>query len=194
MKMQFKWIICCASLCFVTGTSVAQYGYGAPYPSSTDTNQVSKTEDTKEFFHAKDLVGLTAKDSRGEKLGKIHDIVVNPKNGESFAAIGIGDGRYTLVPSQALSVKTGTGILGRDEVTINTLKQTLQSGPSVRESDWKNLDNPSFTESVYSHYNLQAPSSAMGGIGTNSMGGSSKGSESSTNRMPLIPRVPKGPL
>ena len=193
MKTQ-KWILCCASLCLMTGTSFAQFGYGAPYSSSSDTNQASKIEDTRQFFHSKNLVGLTAKDTRGEKLGKIDDIVMNPKNGESFATIGIGEGRYTLVPSQALSMSAGTGFLGRDEVTVNSSKEMVQSGPVVGRNDWKNLDNPSFTQNIYSHYKLQAPP-AVGGVGTNSLGGSSSGSESSTNRPPLIPKVPEpGPL
>lgn len=153
MKLKSKWAIGCASL-LLAGSCLAQTGYGA---IDANASQSSKNQDTHMFFHAKDIVGLTVKDSAGEKIGKIHDVVVNPRDGETFAAINIGEDRCALVPAQELNVTAGTGWFERYQVTVNTTKGEVQSGPSVKENDWQALDNPAFTQDIYKRYNLRVP-------------------------------------
>lgn len=176
MNARSKWIIGCTSLCLLAGTTFAQYDYGAPMPSKSDS--ASQAKHSREFYVSKDLVGAKVKDAQGQKLGEIDEVLINPQNGQTFAAIGVERGRQALVPLQAMNIERGKGMLRNAEVTLNTTKETLQSGPTVAKNEWQSLDNPSFTQSIYSHYKLEAPS-AIGGA--SSPGGVSGGSQSSTN-------------
>lgn len=146
------------------------------------TNQTSGPGPGKsqQFCHAKDLIGADVKDAQGQKLGDIHDILFNPKTGEAFAAIGLGGDKYAMVPSRALLIAPAGAASVHAEVTLNTTKEAFQSGPSLAENQWQNLDNPGFTEGIYIHYHLQGPA-AMGGA--NAPAGISTGvGASSTNK------------
>lgn len=178
MNTRSKWIIGCTSLCLLAGTTFAQYDYGAPMPSKSESSASQQSKHSQDFYVSKDLVGAKVKDAQGEKLGEIDEVLINPQKGETFAAIGVERGRQALVPLQAMNIERGKGMLRNAEVTLNATKETLQSGPTVAKSEWQSLDNPSFTQSIYSHYKLEAPS-AVGGAG--SPGGVSGGSQSSTN-------------
>jgi len=157
MKMKTKWAVSCASL-LAASTCMAQLGYGNPAANEPQGSSHNfKDQDTHMFFHAKDIVGLNVKDSSGEKVGKIRDVIVNPKDGETFAAINIGEDRCALVPAQELNVTPGTGWFERYQVTVNTTKSEIQSGPSVKENDWHALDDPTFTQDIYKRYNLHVP-------------------------------------
>jgi len=178
MKARLTWILCC-SACVLGATSFAEDSDGAPRAQAGqyDTNQLGATTEadqtkSKEFCRSKDLVGATVKDSQGQKLGEIDELLISPRTGESIATIGVGGGRYALVPVRALNVGAPHGALRNAEVTLNSTKDALQAGPTVSKNEWHNLDNPSFTRRIYGHYHVQAPP-PMGGAG--SYGGSSSG-------------------
>jgi hypothetical protein len=189
MKTSLKWILCLGA-CIATSTTFSQpYNYGTPASATNDTNRVSSSSKASEdgqsqtFCSSKDLVGAAVKDSAGNKLGDIHELYVNPKNGETFASLGVSGGRYALLPLQALTVTRPGGMIRNAELSLNTTKQALESGPTVAKNEWNRLDNPSFIQSIYSHYNVQQPS-ATGGVSDRSLGGTSSGeSQSNTNQL-----------
>ncbi len=180
---RLTWIVCC-SVCALGATAFAQLydGSTSPRAGHPDTNQPSAAGHRDEamstqFSRSKDLVGANVKDTQGNKIGDIYELFINPRNGVTLAAIDIGNSRYALVPVQALNVNQGrAGVFHNAEVTLNTTKDALQSGPTLSKNEWRNLDDPSFTEKIYSHYHVQSPS-GMGGA--SSSGGSSSGSSSS---------------
>lgn len=152
-----------------------------PGSTSSDPNSSSQSSQTiqtpgqsssQEFFNAKKFMGTSVKDSQGQSLGDIRDVVFNP-SGEVFAAFDVSNNRYALVPWQALSI-TSTGSRGKYQVTLNTSKQALESGPTVPRNQLQQLSDQSFTQSIYAHYNLQAPT-PMGGASGKTLGGSSSG-------------------
>jgi len=179
MKMPAKWMLCLA-LCSAISPVLGQYGYDWLTPTS-DTNRTSRAMEkthSQNFCSSKDLVGANVKDSQGNKLGDIPEILINPKTGETFATIGVEGGRHALLPVQALNVTRSGGAFRNAEVTLNATKESLQSGPTVARNEWQQLDSPTFVQSIYRHYNVQQPS-AMGGSGpdSGSMSGQSTGDE-----------------
>lgn len=177
MKTPLKWMLCCTSLCLAASalaqTDSGQSSSSSSQPSSSSSQSSSTMQQTsqgQQFYHAKDLIGTEAKGANGERLGKIEDVAFNPQNGQTFAAIGVGSGRYALVPWQALTINEVSQ--GKYQASLNTTKDQLQSAPTVTKNDWQKLNDPSFAQSVYSHFNLQPPA-AMGGTSGGSMGGSS---------------------
>jgi PRC-barrel domain len=190
MKTPLKWIVS-LSICALAGSCFAQTYSPPPTSGTYRTNRMGTTKSetkssnqSRTFWRSKDLVGATIKDSSGEKLGEIDEILTNPQKHETFASVDVGHGRYAIVPLQALNISPGHGIMHNAEVSLNATKESLQAGPTIADGEWQNLDSPSFTQQVYSHYNVQKPSAA-GGTSDESLGGSSTGmgtSSTSTNK------------
>ena len=193
MKKQLKTVICATSLALFVGAAFAQ---SATDRSTTPRSDHSTTpansgayqsttsqqglQSQPQFFQAKNVIGEKVKNSQDQSLGTVKDIVFNPQNGQFFAAIDIGSGRYGLVPWQALNV-SNTG-KNKYELTLNSTKEALQSGPTVMRDQWDELNNPTFVQSIYSHYNVQPP--AMGGSFGTGTSGSTSGSSSSSTTLP----------
>ena len=171
MKKQFKILILCQTALLLTGTCFGQAGYSFLPHNMSNTNETTTATRSTSFNRTKELLGAEVKDTQNQKLGDIYDIVFNPKTGQSFAAISVGHDSYALVPPQALTITPGNGILShKDNVTLNATKETLQSAPTIANDDWQKLDTTSFTQGIYSHYNVQGPT-AVGGVSPSSLGG-----------------------
>jgi hypothetical protein len=195
MKTSLRWIICCACICAFAQAAFAQTGYGRPSGGvSGATSAIRKLGAGQtnmlgdRFFHARSLVGQLVKDPKGLTLGSIYDIAFSPESGDTFASIGVGGGRYALVPWQAFTVKIGAG--GQDELVLNTNLRTLQSGPAITNNQWERLNDPAFTQGVYAQFKIQSPT-AIGGTQGGDLGGGSTGGNSSnakeTNKTAIAP-------
>ena len=154
-KTLLKPILCGLSVCLIAATSFAQE------TKKTDTDQTSTREagKSKQFCSSKDIVGANVKDSAAQKVGDVSEIYVNPKTGEAFAAIDITGRRHAVVPLQALTFSPPRGILHNAEATIGKTKAELESGPTISNHEWQRLDDASFTQTVYSFYNVRQPAS-----------------------------------
>ena len=174
MKTSIKWIIYGVSLglmggtCFARGSSTAQEQNGSAKESAGKMQGYARTG----FYDAKSLIGTEIMNDQKQELGDLKDVVFNPHNGETFVAIGVSHDRCALIPWRALQIsKTAAG---KAEVTLNTTKQALDSGPTVKSNDWQELNQRSFAQSIYQHYNLQPPT-FMGGVGHAALGSQSTG-------------------
>ena len=123
-------------------------------------------------------MGQEIKDTQGKTLGTIYDIAFSPQNAETFAAIGVGAGRYALVPWQALLVTSSSR--GDIELSLNATLRDLKSAPAVTSSEWENLKDPTFTQNIYAYFGVPSPMS-LGGAASNSLGGGSTGAGASTS-------------
>jgi sporulation protein YlmC with PRC-barrel domain len=193
MRIPLTLIVCCASVGLL-GTPAAfakannnnkAETVAATQPKSSTATTMQKMA-SNQFCHANQIIGTEAKNPQGQSLGRVHDVVFNPKNGDVFAAIDIGNGRYALVPWQEVKVtpSTRTGWWwgrNREQVTINTTKQALDSAPTISGRESQKLNNRSFVQSIYSHFHTQAPFAAVGAAASPgaTQHGSSKSSSNS---------------
>jgi sporulation protein YlmC with PRC-barrel domain len=107
---------------------------------------------------ASDKVEGTAVFNRaGEKLGSIHNFMVDKKSGKveyavlSFGGVlGMGTDYYPL-PWESLTYDTAQG-----GYLVDIDKDLLKSGPHYRASDEPTYDR-AFGESIYGHYGLNYP-------------------------------------
>ncbi|HYG35973.1 MAG TPA: PRC-barrel domain-containing protein [Clostridia bacterium] len=195
MKLTSKIIAVCAATALVsnTGLAAAQQQSSPQSGSSSDPSQQKQQQQqqqpqqqssssqqnsswqkaqTQEFFRASTLVGKNAQDSKGQTLGEIKEITFN-QQGEIFALVDIGNGKWAAVPWQAVNTASAKG---EQNLTINASQQQLKAGPNVTEDQWGSLNNPSFTQGIYTHYKVQSPT-AQGGASSPS--GMSQGQGSS---------------
>jgi len=192
MKASIRWMICClcisafGQVAFAQGYSRPSEGYGSSPNSinlstpATPQRNPARTRITGDrFFHTRSLVGQLVRDAKGQTLGSIYDVTFNPVTGDVFAAIGVGIGRYAMVPWQALIVSEGAG--GQEELALNTTLQNLQAGPVIASTQWDKLGDPDFNRSIYRYFKLQ-PQTAIGGAQGEDLGGVSTGGASSATR------------
>ncbi len=179
MKAPLTWVVCGATAMLLAGTALAQnqprpteQGAGAAQQQKMTGQQPgAQASQAQQPLQAKKVLGKDLKNPQGESLGKIQDFVISPQNDRDFALIDLGNNRFAPVPIQALSVTTGAG--GEAQVTANVTKQQLQSGPTVTADQLSQLSQASFTQQIYSHYNVQPATSAMGGAGAQPSGAAS---------------------
>ncbi|HWQ91192.1 MAG TPA: PRC-barrel domain-containing protein [Clostridia bacterium] len=194
-----SWKVCCSGLCFWAGIAVAQLFYPPitqVSPGVADSNpasggqtqqQQAQAGQTRHFFRANDLAGVKVKDPSGQDLGKIDELVVDSRTGQTLAAISVSRGRQALVPVQALQVSERGGMMGGLNIVLHKTKAELAAGPTVPQHQWSNLENPAFTKNLYSHYNVEAPASSVGGAGEESLGGRDSGTATNQARPSPLP-------
>lgn len=172
-----KWIMCCAGATLIAAPCFAQATYKSPTGTSATNGNYGTTGTTQsmQFCRSKDLVGADIKDAQGQKIGDINEVYINPRSGETLATVDLSGHRYGVVPIQAFQVVAPAGTFRNAQVTLNKTKAELESGPVITGNDWQKLDDPTFTRSVYSHYNIQQPA-AVGSA--SSPGGTSTGTSS----------------
>jgi hypothetical protein len=170
---------------------LAQAQVPPPSPGTPSDTSAQAANRSRNFHASKDLVGADVKDAQGQKLGDISEIYFNPRHGESFAAIDIGTRRHALVPLAALQVTAPAGAIRNAVVTLNKTKSDLESGPIVSNNAWQQMDDAAFTQRIYSHYNVQAPS-AVGGTGSPAAVTTGEATNAPSTR-PLTPRPVQPP-
>ena len=95
----------------------------------TDINRASK------------LIGMQVRNTKNENLGKISDLVLDPKSGKvAYAALsvggvlGVGD-KLVAVPFEAFTPNPG-----QDGLVLNIDKQRLQQAQGFSQNNWPDLD------------------------------------------------------
>jgi hypothetical protein len=167
--------MCCAVATLAISTASAQSQSDQSSSQSSGQNPAWQKAQGQEFFRASKVIGKDTQTSDNQKAGEIKDVVFN-QQGEIFALVDIGSSKLAVVPWQSINAAS---VKGTQNATINTTQQALKSGPAVTKDQWGALDNPSFTQGVYTYYHVQAPG-AMGGAG--SPGGASQGQGSSQDQ------------
>jgi len=83
------------------------------------------------------IIGTTVKDTSGEKLGDVKELVINPETGQVVYAVvsyggvlGMGD-KLFAIPLKAL-----TWITDKEYYTLNIDKETLKKAPGFDKNQW----------------------------------------------------------
>lgn len=116
-----------------------------------DTGKLVKLSSTDETVSMsdEDVRGRTVKDKDGEKIGSVHDLLIDPDLNkvrfllvESGGFLGIGETK-SFIPVDAVTRVT------EDEVTIDQTRDAVAAAPGY---DPALVTDPTFHESVYNHY------------------------------------------
>lgn len=100
-------------------------------------------------------MGDDVKNSQGEQLGQIEEIMLDVKEGRVLYAVlsfggflGIGD-KFFAIPWDALTIDTQ-----REEVIFDIDKETLADAPGFDKDDWPTTapEDDAWLVSVYEYY------------------------------------------
>lgn len=105
---------------------------------------------------ASEIIGRSVQNDRGDKLGEIKDLVIDPdRNRVAYAVLtfggfmGLGD-KLFAIPSGVLQLP-GTG--GYAVLTVD--KDRLKEATGFDQSQWPNLADPTLAAGVYEFYGLR---------------------------------------
>lgn len=105
---------------------------------------------------ASTLVGDPVRNSAGENLGKIEEIMLDTAHGKVAYAVlsfggflGMGD-KLFAIPWQALSVDTDNHCL-----VLNVDKSVLEKAPGFDKDHWPQVSDPSWGSTIYKYYGYQ---------------------------------------
>jgi sporulation protein YlmC with PRC-barrel domain len=132
----------------------------------------SGSKGTSEVLMSK-IIGTDLKTAKGEDLGEVKDLVIDPTSGRiRFAIVGLqtSSGAEALAPIPWKAVN-----LQAEKQYVATIdKSKLYSGPHMSQQEWDKLMQPDYVVEVYRFYGFEPPS-AEGSA--ESPGGSSGGSQ-----------------
>ena len=106
-------------------------------------------------FRASQLTGLNVKNSEGESLGTVEDIVMDVESGKvayvalSFGGLfGVGD-KLFAVPYRQMKF-----MHGKDEMyfVLNVPKDRLKAAPGFNKSNWPDFADPQWMKSIDDFY------------------------------------------
>jgi sporulation protein YlmC with PRC-barrel domain len=106
-------------------------------------------------FRASALAGLNVRNKQGEKLGTVHDLVIDIPSGKvAYVALsvggvlGVGD-KLFAVPYDELKFDHGN-----DEMffVLDMSKQKLEAAPGFDQSDWPDFANPHWSDQIDKYY------------------------------------------
>jgi sporulation protein YlmC with PRC-barrel domain len=102
-------------------------------------------------WFASNLVGHPVRNSAGETLGKIEELVVDPATGSvDFAVMslsGLVRDRFIAVPYGSLQY-----VPGRDYVLLDMDKNVLERAPSFTRDQWPNFSDPAWRSRAFAYY------------------------------------------
>jgi sporulation protein YlmC with PRC-barrel domain len=124
-----------------------RYGQPGQQGQQGRTADLTRTQQGKpqKANKASNLIGMEVKNSQGEKLGKIEEIVLNLESGEvaycvltADAGLFQGENRHA-VPLQAFQ-RSAT----EDTLILNANKEKLERAKGFSDNNWPSVDNPTW--------------------------------------------------
>ena len=101
------------------------------------------------------IQGTNVINLRGESLGEIQDLMIDPQSGRVTYAVldfggflGIGD-KLFAVPLQAFQIDRTN-----EQFKLDVTKERLESAPGFDKSNWPSTADNTFVDSVYTYYNV----------------------------------------
>lgn len=104
-------------------------------------------------IRASELTGTNVQNLKGEKIGKIQDLMIDVDSGRILYSVlsfggfmGIGD-EYFAIPIEALVFSKKD-----DLIKLDVDKETLENAPGFDKDNWPTEAKDEFVNSVYDYY------------------------------------------
>jgi len=110
---------------------------------------------------ASKMIGMAVKNSAGESLGKVNDLVIDERGSVRYAAVQFGgfagfNAKLFAVPWSSLTIKNDVDSDGRF-AELNIDKKVLETAPGFPSDHWPNFADETFVKDVDAFYLKHAP-------------------------------------
>jgi len=161
-------LVACAmwSLALDVARSQEMQGDAAQQDATTNVGGQKAAHEGAAITRARDLAGIVIYGADKESLGKIEDVVVDPRTGKvryavlSFGrVIGLGD-NYFAIPWQKLTFvpKGKMGMMTEKEgcIILDVSKETLKNAPKFNKENWPNFSDKNTRKNIEQYYQTDA--------------------------------------
>lgn len=120
---------------------------------SLEGTEEKRARKTRRVLSAGTLAGDRVRNSAGEDLGKIEELMIDVPTGRiAYAVLSFGGflgmgNKLFAIPWEALTLDEI-----EHEFVLNVDKATLESAPGFDKDEWPDMADPDFGSQVYSHY------------------------------------------
>jgi sporulation protein YlmC with PRC-barrel domain len=136
------------------GITVAAFA-ADPNAKPTNTNPNNQKVLAATAFRASKLTGLNVRNTAGEKLGTVDDMVVDVRTGKiSYIALGVGGvlgigEKLFAVPYSELKFNHG-----KDEMffVLDMSVEKIKAAPGFDKRDWPNFADPNWSQHIDKYY------------------------------------------
>jgi len=144
-----------------TGQSAQKASAGTSQDRDRGTTIVGAT--ATDVFHpirASKLIGMDVKNSSGEDLGEVEDVVMDTHGNVRCLALSfggfldIGD-KLIAVPWSAMAIKSDREDRSDQHLVLNVDKNVLEKAPGFDEDNWPSATTSSFWMAVDKHYGTE---------------------------------------
>jgi sporulation protein YlmC with PRC-barrel domain len=134
----------------------------APSASAQEGNADTANVAIAHVFKSADIIGLPVRNKAGEDLGNINDLVVDMKTGEvRYAALSFGGfagfgSKLFAVPFGSMTFKFGEPNKANSRhFVFDVTKEQLDRAPGFDSSNWPNVADSKWGESIDKHYKFE---------------------------------------
>lgn len=187
MKTYSRQLITALALCATAGTVASQTTSTMPGSASVPgRSMTSSGDDWQRNYRATKIIGTDVRNTRGDKIGDIKDLVLDRNGAISYAVIstggflGVGD-RLHAVPWNVLQSSSG-----RDYRVLDIEKDRLKSAPGFDSNKWPNVTDEKWGEENRRFYQGQGQSGS-------STTPTNRGSSTTSPTSPTNPTTPTTP-
>ncbi|HUL29946.1 MAG TPA: PRC-barrel domain-containing protein [Thermodesulfobacteriota bacterium] len=115
-------------------------------------HQISMTKGWNRPYEATEIIGTEVRDSQGEEVGKIDDLVFDNEGRTSFAIVGYGGFLGIGQNLVAVPVNSLSNVEKPRHFVLDATKQKVQSAPLFSK---KTLNDPAWADGVYRFFGQQ---------------------------------------
>jgi len=107
---------------------------------------------------ASTIIGTRVVDTKGDKLGEIKEIVIDPRSGRvAYAVISFGGflglgTKLFAIPFSALVYKVTESDLVASEYVLDVTRERLQAAPGFDADHWPLMDDEKWHRDVHDYY------------------------------------------
>ncbi len=160
----------CAALAFATAAYAADPATPTDKTArgvTTRSNTVNPSDATvapiiTHTWRASQLEKMNVRNSAGEKIGAIEDLVITPDGRVAYAALGFGGflgwgEKLFAVPWQDLHIHLADAAHSDNHIVLNVTKEELKDAPGFDKASWPNFADPNFTRTIDTYYQNRRP-------------------------------------
>src|SRR5687767_15291044 len=140
MNLRWKAVAATAGMLLVGGQAIAQDS--PPKDPSRQDPSTKKDDQLKgRVCRATRLLDANVKNTKGEKIGEIEDLVIDKSEGEVAYAV-LSFGGFLGIGEKLFAVPFGAVMRTSDDnvVTIDVTKESLEKAPSFMKDTWPDFD------------------------------------------------------
>jgi len=138
-----------------TTTTREQQQYRSDFRDQQSQAAMKSNMSGARLHRASDLIGLNVKNSQGQNLGEIKDVVIDVNSGRVAYIAFEGSGEFAQADKWiAVPASMFSGMEQR-QVTLNVTPDRLRNAPTFEEGSWEQATSEAFVSRIYSHYGQQ---------------------------------------